>query len=151
MAPCKNKWFRGIRVSIPDIVYASIKLTDEDIEQFFQEVSRIGLSERSINTFKTLAEMAPEVRLSANLKGLLSVYASKGSVTNILSDGLREREYLAVYDLTLRRADPRTHMIAHSLLNIYERQSVQKMLEPIYTAYRLPRNHKKELEGEDNA
>lgn len=100
--------------------------------------SRKRLPDESFKLFSQLCNMQPAVRLSRNLKVVLTLLASQ-AVRNILSEGLTEEEKLALRDLEHLQAPPKIRAIAQGLLNVSERQQLVDAVQEMYRDERTRR------------
>lgn len=131
-----KKWFKRLMVPLSGVVHLTADVSDDLIERFFSELERVGISDMSVRTFRDLADMSSALRLAYNLQNLIDILGHKAHVASVLSDGLTEKEYCALYELANRDIDPITCQIAHSLLNIYERHTVLEFLNPLFNRFK---------------
>lgn len=142
MASDRKKWFKPLSITIPDVIHATQDVSDEELSDFFDELRRLGIHDRTVNLLRSRADMPPPIRLAVNLKSLIDVYAQKLEVNSVVQDGLSEVEESALYELALKDADSTTSTIAQSLLHIQERYALQQFLRPLFLGFKLCQKRK---------
>lgn len=116
----------------------SIATTPPRIEQLLTEILR--LSPRCYGMMKHNARIQPAYRLSAHLKTLVDMMASKDS-DDVLQDGLTDDERAVLTEIDGSGISLESRRTAHSLLNVETRSRVFGMLHRVYRDLKLRKNH----------
>ena len=138
-------YFKRVQIQPSEVVHVTEELSNEDLDRFFNELTRINFSDNNRSTFFALAELPAKMRLVINLNRFISKY--KEPTTNVIhsvvSDGLHEFEGAALFELANKDADVETNAVAHSLLNIEERHSLLEAMNAMFSGFQFKK-------GQDN-
>jgi hypothetical protein len=131
--PQKNKWFKRIAIPLPDIFSMTGVVTEDMASGFFKALGATRLGEPIVSLLHSRYLMTPEIRLSVNIKALVSQLVAKHkNVDSVIPDGLTDAEHDALVGIAERGIDPISNAIAHSLFNIEERNAALAVLKPLF-------------------
>ena len=131
--PQNKKWFKRIVIPLPEIFSMTEVVSEEMATNFFAALGRARVGEVTSSLFHARFLMRPDVRLAVNIKALISQLITRHkNVHSVIPDGLTDAEFEALTDIAERGLDPITNAIAHSLLNVEERNATLSVLKPLF-------------------
>jgi hypothetical protein len=142
-----KKWFKKIAIPLPEIFSLTTAVSESMATSFFSVLKNNHVHETTMCFFYTRYCMSPEVRLAVNLKVLLDQFIQKRRVDSTIPDGISDNEHDCLEDIETKDIDPITKMVAHSLLNVEERNAILPILKPLFVEIRISN---KETEDGDN-
>lgn len=140
----KKKWFKKIAIPLPEIFSLTAAVSDDMATSFFSVLKNHNVDETTMCFFYTRYCISPEVRLAVNLKVLLDQFIDKKRVDSVIPDGISDNEHDCLEDIETRDIDPITKMVAHSLLNIEERNAVLPILKPLFIEIKVSNKETKD-------
>ena len=109
-------------------LYIDHPVTSEDIRMLLTALAdEEACSQSTRELFGSLGLLPPSIRLAENFSRLMSIMAIR-PVTKVLQDGLLAIEREALLELERLDFSIAVRKVAHNLLNVKERQQVNKQL-----------------------
>ena len=109
-------------------IYIDRPVTSEDIRMLLTALAdEEACSQQTRELFGSLGLLPPSIRLAENFSRLMSIMAIR-PVVQILQDGLLAAEREALLELERLGFSVAVRKVAHNLLNIKERQQVNRQL-----------------------
>ncbi len=145
--PEKSKWFdsqqKRAAPTAPSRMYASAAVAKVDADRLLKDLATLHeggyrLPAGTFRLFQQLCQMPPAVRLSRNLKVVLSILAKQG-IADVMQDGLIAAEKTALLDLEHLGAPAELKAVAQGLLNICERAQLVATTQAMYREERARR------------